>query len=881
MSRNNVQSSLLSSSQPVILAGGSSPIDGLDEILQWSETGPDWQKDALRRLCAGPELDAADEAELLEILKGSKAPEPLSNKHIGQKAKSLRTIALKSIKDVKYVNALAVNQKLSFAEHGLTIVYGENGSGKSGYVRILKAACRARRDKSFNILPDIYSAVKGSVPTATVSFLDGTTRLSPQWTNGTPCHAALSAISVFDSAAGNIHVTGTNDIAYTPFPLLVLGRLAKVADNLRSVLNSEIANLEAQVSDIVVNHECSQQSRTGKLMRALSGKTKPADVEALCALSDPEKSELIGLKKDLADDPAIIASRSKKLALRLEALGEMIAAMALALSGSAVDRIIALKLEIATNTEAAQAEAARRFASDPLPVGNPEWEALWLAAKTYAERHAHSAEVFPQTGGGSICVLCQRPNDEQSANRFRRFQAFVADALGKQIKASQAALDTALAFSGADYLKAKKIAEVRDYLTQIGETELAKQISGFLVRAAWRHRWVRRAPSTAISSMSPALGPPPAAGISSVVATLRTKAHAMQSAGASPERQALRNRHDELADREWLNVVKDDVLKAITIKAGVDTLKALSPQTARARITTKSTALAKDLVTDRLRDRFADEVSQLGISRLRVELRQEHSEAGQPRFKVCFVAKRNESVGAVLSEGELRCLAIATFLAELETAEGTSGIVLDDPISSLDHIHREKVAKRLAKEALQRQVVVFTHDVPFLSQLHRACRDATAQVTLRLVSRGVSPGFCHDEAPPTHRPVEDAIAAVAAAINNKRHIHDTGDPSWNECVTGFGGTLRKLWERAVEEVLSPVLTRWTHDITTPGFIKLTVLTDAHHSTMRKAYKRCSILEHYQPAAGNTPQPTADDLAAEATQLAVWLSDIQAKQNAVG
>ena len=57
----------------------------------------------------------------------------------------------------------------------------------------------------------------------------------------------------------------------------------------------------------------------------------------------------------------------------------------------------------------------------------------------------------------------------------------------------------------------------------------------------------------------------------------------------------------------------------------------------------------------------------------------------------------------------------------------------------------------------------------------------------------------------------------------------TGDPRWAECVTGFGGTLRKLWERAVEEVLSPVLTRWTHNINTGGFVQLTVLTEQDHN----------------------------------------------------
>jgi len=57
------------------------PIDGLEAILAWSATQPPWQKDALRRLCAGPDLEAADEAELLEILKGTRPADPVSDRH--------------------------------------------------------------------------------------------------------------------------------------------------------------------------------------------------------------------------------------------------------------------------------------------------------------------------------------------------------------------------------------------------------------------------------------------------------------------------------------------------------------------------------------------------------------------------------------------------------------------------------------------------------------------------------------------------------------------------------------------------------------------------------------------------------------------------------
>jgi ABC-type cobalamin/Fe3+-siderophores transport system ATPase subunit len=50
------------------------------------------------------------------------------------------SVSLSAIKDVRAVNNLAPEQTLSFAPNGVTIVYGDNGAGKSGYARILKRA---------------------------------------------------------------------------------------------------------------------------------------------------------------------------------------------------------------------------------------------------------------------------------------------------------------------------------------------------------------------------------------------------------------------------------------------------------------------------------------------------------------------------------------------------------------------------------------------------------------------------------------------------------------------------------------------------------------------------------------------------------------------
>lgn len=80
----------------------------------------------------------------------------------------------------------------------------------------------------------------------------------------------------------------------------------------------------------------------------------------------------------------------------------------------------------------------------------------------------------------------------------------------------------------------------------------------------------------------------------------------------------------------------------------------------------------------------------------------------------------------VLSEGERTCVAIAGWLAELHASGNTSAIVLDDPVTSLDHKYRKRVAQLLVREAQNRQVVVFTHDIVFFYMLQSKYRGSGA-----------------------------------------------------------------------------------------------------------------------------------------------------------
>ena len=51
---------------------------------------------------------------------------------------------LLAVRGVKNVNRLRPDQRLTFGTDGVTVVFGFNGSGKSGYARLVKQMVRTR-----------------------------------------------------------------------------------------------------------------------------------------------------------------------------------------------------------------------------------------------------------------------------------------------------------------------------------------------------------------------------------------------------------------------------------------------------------------------------------------------------------------------------------------------------------------------------------------------------------------------------------------------------------------------------------------------------------------------------------------------------------------
>lgn len=117
-----------------------------ERIVDWAATRPAWQHQVLVRLASGELLGSEDYIAIGRSLVAGEAfsTQPLSLSHIPGTGDLSLPVRLREVRRVAHVNALLPEQTLTFGLEGITVIYGDNGSGKSGYARLLKQVVRAR-----------------------------------------------------------------------------------------------------------------------------------------------------------------------------------------------------------------------------------------------------------------------------------------------------------------------------------------------------------------------------------------------------------------------------------------------------------------------------------------------------------------------------------------------------------------------------------------------------------------------------------------------------------------------------------------------------------------------------------------------------------------
>jgi hypothetical protein len=140
-----------------------------EELIDWAASRPAWQRAVLVRLAHGEEITNEDIAAIARrLIDGSQeSPTGLTVDDLpGAGHSAGKTVTLTAIHPVAHVNALRDGEVLTFNDQGITVVYGDNASGKSGYARLIKQVVRAHHHE--RILSDIFKDRSTDVPAATV-----------------------------------------------------------------------------------------------------------------------------------------------------------------------------------------------------------------------------------------------------------------------------------------------------------------------------------------------------------------------------------------------------------------------------------------------------------------------------------------------------------------------------------------------------------------------------------------------------------------------------------------------------------------------------------------------------------------------------------------
>ncbi len=686
------------------------------ELLDWVKAKklPYWEQYALDLIIRGEQIEPTDIEYMGECLLEDAGVTKNKNERIKleglQKAvtlegkKTSEKIFLASITGTQNINALIDGQQLDFSDH-LTIIYGANGTGKSGYGRLFGNACFTRGDKE--ILHNITDPKASKTAKQAVFHLK--TKAGPVKLpfNVDDDHPMLQQFYVHDTKSISAHLTQENEFKFSPLGLEYLTSLAEVCDQVGSYVQSSIDNWN-QENDF--SDKFAGNSDVRAKIAALSSKTDLDGLEKLGKLTEADEQKIDRLKKEIArfrslNIPAEV--RKKTLAIRdLQNSVTKINALAQTLGTQSRKEIQKLIDDFNAAKTRSELVGATSFKNELFPqIGSGSWQEFIHQA--HALTHEEDRTIYPKQG--DHCLLCHQELQENAIKLFERYWNFLNDDSKQNMQSCEQQLKGVHRKIGQlDIGFFDENSSVYQLLEAEHESE-QKLVASFVANAKGFQTQILKS----ITDKSPVTTVPmrsvPTPQLQPIIEALTAQLDGLNK--ADPQKE-IETREAELRNFEHRQIVGKHLkqIRQFVLNRQMAE-KALKVKPTTNHISVFQKALFGDLVAKKYVGLFKDNLRELGRP-LPVEIKTSNTK-GTP-LKQLVVYKGEYAATRILSEGEKRIASLADFLTEVALDESSCGIVLDDPVTSLDIEWKEDVAKRLVSEAETRQTIIFTHDLHFV-----------------------------------------------------------------------------------------------------------------------------------------------------------------------
>lgn len=681
-------------------------------LIEWANSQDGWTRLLVAEVLAiGQDVPISVVADVYSGFKAEKgltdeAPPPSPKLEIDDdNGNGEIPLVLLSLDKVHGVNALEDDQVIEFNRH-LTLLYGQNGAGKTGYSRVLKRAAKVRSAEP--ILPNAHAQGPQPTPSARIRFTLDDVEGEVLWENEEGI-APFSRLSVFDWLSVTIHLDDKLGYLYTPAELSLFTYVSDGIERLQGLLAAESIEMKPEANQFL--RHFAQGTSVYPLIENLGPATDLSELNRTSRVSSKDKrrrqhlaEEVAALKGKVLEDQ-IFAAEAKSSGLGL-----------LSDAAKAASEFNESAYEAARSTvETVEAEykRSRRELFDSADLeGDPddEWQAFILAADTYREHL--NLDHYPEDD--DRCIYCRQTFSDDALRLVRLYRTFLDDSLSRQLASATKQVDEhALSIQDLDLPQCKR------FLTSIRDDSDAPKWTVSASKAIKRLQMVAKNCAEGRPSGDTKLASDGAKLLPKILksATTATTTEAALKVKKDDRGLALSTGESELAEIE----ARIELSKHLPeIKAHVDNSKAHERfektgqriPGVRRSLTVVAKVASQDLVNSSFSKLFVEECEALRTPNVELQF------AGRKGK-----AERRKTVAAtyqpsdILSEGEQKVIALADYLAECRMRGTRAPVVFDDPVSSLDYRRVKEVAARIARLADTHQVVVFTHNIWFTTEL--------------------------------------------------------------------------------------------------------------------------------------------------------------------
>ncbi|WP_277639713.1 AAA family ATPase [Bacteroides graminisolvens] len=831
-------------------------------ISDWLKTLKGWQTE-LAYLILTKKIEDSDIADIVKMVKSNAKFENKDFPNIVN-SKNEKQIKLLSIESIQNIESLAPRNSLKFEkDKNLIVIYGSNGSGKSGYTKIIKKISgkpRAKDLKSnvFNPNPDGKCVIKYSIDNV---------EQEKEWIITENPISDLKTIDVFDTTTGNSYIEEANSVAYTP-------RCVKLFEELSShfaVVQEKLEQEKSKLTKVLPNIPNEYATTTiAKLYNGLKKEHTEQLLANILTWDEEKEQSRLGVEKRLKEKyPAKTAQEKRRQKTEIDKIIKEISDAYSQINSDAIIEINTLRADAVSKRKISQ-DSVQIVAnkSELQGVGSQVWKALWEAARTFSFQEAYENIDYPNVDNEAKCVLCHQQLNNDAKERLLSFESFVKGKLENEATEAE-----------------RKYKESIDKLPiTINKETLSTKSNAANLNEDWLNSLVAIWAQIEIATNSIK---------QNIDFTIDTKfitdnIDILKSISLQIEKDVIQLEDDakefdrekstkellELNANKWCSEQKEQILKEIErLKQCADFDNWIS-QCKTHSITAKTNEVSQIAITEEYIKRFNSELLALNANKIKVELIKERAAKGTVTHSLKLKGINGYKPSDILSEGEHRIIALSAFFADVIGGNNTNPFIFDDPISSLDQQYEEKIVERLVELSKTRQVIVFTHRLSLLGQLNEKCSSNEIQIVgIRNEHWGAgeigdTPLFAKKTEAVLKNIKNDRIAKA------KKIFNESGSEEYYPYGKALCSDIRILVERIVEiDFLADVIQRYRRAVNTMGKVeKLAKIKKEDCDLINDFMTRYSCYEHSQPSESpvEIPQPVA--LEKDIDKLLIWLTE---------